>query len=61
MKTCYAFYFLSFLFTFATFEESKNHLEMYCSFKRTSCFLTIFADQIHVIITSSAFIYDLDN
>ena len=56
MKTCYAFYFLSFLFTFATFEESKNHLEMYCSFKRT-----IFADQIHVIITSSAFIYDLDN
>ena len=61
MKTCFAFYFLNFLFTFATFEESKNHLEMCCSLKRLSCFLTIFPDQIHVIINSSTFIYELDN
>ena len=61
MKTCFAFYFLNFLFTFVTFEESKNHLDMYCSFMGTSCFLTIFPDQIHVIINYSTFIYELDN
>ena len=61
MKTCYAFCFLNFLFTFVTFEESKHHWERYCSFKRTSCFWTIFLDQIHVIMNSSTFIYELDN
>lgn len=60
MKACYVFYFKNFLFTFVAFEESENYLEMFC-FNRTTCFLTIFSNQIYVIRNSSTFIYEMDN